>query len=141
MFSFLRTSLVHNSSEYIILKFEVIHYSQIWQMFSFLKMILKKNTERIDAQVWTHDVRIHVKPIAGCNSTAKKALAVKIGFFGYLKLMWGELLQTHKKKFEIPTYLFLRILFSQWNENIPVLIFERFISNSASSSVPWKYDF
>ena len=34
-------------------------------------------------------------------------------------------------QFEIPTYLLLRILFSQWNENILILISESFIFNSA----------
>ena len=52
MFSFLRTSLVHNSSEYIFLKFEIMHV-----------LIFENDSEkkkRIDAQVRTQDVGIHV---------------------------------------------------------------------------------
>ena len=82
MFSFLRTSLVHNSSEYIFLKFEIMH------VLIFENDCEKKT--RIDAQVRTHDVAIHVKPIAGCNSTAPEALAVESGYLGFFKLLCGN---------------------------------------------------
>ena len=87
MFSFLRTSLVHNSSEYIVLKFEIMHV-----------LIFENDCEkkRIDAQVRTHDVGIHVKPMTGCNSTALETLAVVGGFLGYLKLLCGESTKTHQ---------------------------------------------
>ena len=88
MFSFLRTSLVHNSSEYIVLKFEIMH------VLIFENDCEKKT--RIDAQVRTHDVRIHVKPIAGCNSTVPEALAVASGCLGNLKLLCGEPPQIHQ---------------------------------------------
>ena len=78
---------MHDSSEYIVLKFEIMHVLIFENDF--------EKTERMDAQVRTHDVGIHVIPITGCNSTAPKALAVASGLLSYLKLC-GEPPQTHQ---------------------------------------------
>ena len=55
-----------------------------------------EKTECIDAQARTHDVGIHVKPIAGCNSTVPEAFAVASGCLGNLKLLCGEPPQVHQ---------------------------------------------
>ena len=120
MISFLRKSLVHNCSEYIVLKFEIMHVLIFENDF--------EKTERIDARVWTHDVGINVKPVSGC---ARSACSDEWLFRLFEVAVWwfasniSNFENMYDLQFEIPTYLFLKILFSQWNGNISNLSFQR----------------